>query len=87
MHNHTEGSSRRRLLGKIKNREVRGRGRANGTCYVGDNVGLVGHCKVFLRGYLGHWWGEGAGEKEGEEGKRGSFKKKQWKQITAGESL
>jgi len=56
-----------------------GRGCVSETCYVGDNVGLVGHCKVFLRGYLGHWWEAGAGEKEGGDGKRGSFKKKQRK--------
>jgi len=55
------------------------------TCDVGDDVGLVGHCKVFLRGYLGHWWEAGTGEKEGGDGKRGSFKKKWWKQIRAGE--
>lgn len=79
MHNHTEGSSRKRLWVEIRNGEGRGRGWVSRTCYVGDNVGLVGHCKVFLRGYLGHWWGVGAGEKEGEDGKRGSFKKKQWK--------
>ena len=59
-------------------------GRVNETCYVGDNVGLVGHRKVFLGGYLGHLRGDGDGGVGRRGRERGTFKKKE---ITAGEYL
>lgn len=39
------------------------------TCDIGDDVGLIGHCKVFLGRYLGHYWGSG-----GEGGRRRGWK-------------
>ena len=49
----------------------------NGTCYICDDVGLVGHCKVFAGGYLGHYEGSGGGGEEKRERRGGTFKKKQ----------
>ena len=42
-----------------------GKGGVHETCNVSDNVGLIGHIKVLMGGYLAHFW-EGGNEGEGK---------------------
>jgi len=59
------------------------------TCNVCDDIGLVGHCKVFLGGYLDHYFGsgdEGEGRREWRaENIQSDVEKKQ--QVKADERL
>lgn len=46
---------------RVRKRKGEEEGEVGGTCYICDDIGLVGHCKVCLGGYLGHYWGSGGG--------------------------
>jgi len=60
----------------------------NETCNVCDDVGLVGHCKVLLGGYLGHCLGSGGeGERRGERRAENIQSEVKKGRVKAGEQL
>lgn len=61
-----------------------GGGGLNETCNVGDDVGLISHIEVFMRGYISHSWGgrDGGGGEGGERETCSLVIKKKQKKVT-----